>query len=237
MANHNNDAHSQENATQPGTEQPRALSQHLLTILEQEKANLARELHDELGSNLTIMRINLTTALEKFGHEDPGLANHLQETLQLLKKTVDIKRRIIENLHPSMLEDFGLAISIRSYCEEMAACSGLQIDTMIEGDFTQLDTECAITFYRIIQESLTNIVKYAHATHVSISLKQSQNEVNLCISDNGVGISQEALKKPKTQGIFGMRERAVLNGGSFDISTNKDGTGTCIKVTMPCTSS
>lgn len=217
-----------------GAGQPRSLSKHLLAILEQEKANLARELHDELGSNLTMMRINLVTALEKFGQKDPELANHLQETLQLLKKTLDIKRRIIENLHPSMLEDFGLAISVRSYCEEMAACSGLKIETKIDGDFSQIDPECAITLYRIIQESLINIVKYAQATRVLISLKKSEDEVDLSISDDGVGISPEALKKPKTHGIFGMRERASLSGGSFDIGPGKEMVGTCIKVVMPC---
>jgi signal transduction histidine kinase len=233
----NHSADAQQDVTLQMAEQPRVLSKLLLTILEQEKAKLARELHDELGSNLMIMRINLMTALEKFGQKDPDLANHLQETLQLLKQTLDIKRRIIENLHPCMLEDFGLAISIRSYCEQIASCSGLKIDTHIEGDFSQLDPGCAIALYRIIQESLTNVLKYAHASRVSISLKQFKDEVSLSISDNGVGISQEAFKKPKSHGIFGMRERTSLHGGSFEISNGKEGRGTCIKVLIPCSQS
>jgi signal transduction histidine kinase len=126
------------------------LSRHLLAISEQEKANLARELHDELGSNLMVIRINLTTALDKFGTNNPELASHLQETLDLLKQTVDIKCHIIENLRPSMLADFGLAPSIRCYCEEIACRTGVQIEVNIDGDFNGLDSERSIALYRIV---------------------------------------------------------------------------------------
>jgi signal transduction histidine kinase len=215
--------------------QTNTLSRHLLAISEQEKANLARELHDELGSNLMVMRINLATALEKFGQNNPELANHLQETLQLLKNTVDIKCHIIENLRPSMLEDFGLAATIHSYCDEIACRSGIEINVNIEGDFAQIDSARSIALYRIVQESLTNIVKHAHATRVTISLNRFEDKVQLSISDNGVGITTEVLKKPKSHGILGMRERATLNGGSFEIAPCTNGHGTCINAVIPFT--
>jgi signal transduction histidine kinase len=228
-------AASYHNTSTIHTEAPDALSRHLLAISEQEKASLARELHDELGSHLMVMRINLATALEKFGSGNPELANHLQETLQSLKQIVDIKCHIIENLRPSMLADFGLAISIRSYCEEIAYRSGIKIDIEICGDFNQLDSERTIALYRIIQEALTNTIKYANAKHIAISLTQCPNGVRLSITDDGIGITQETLNKPKAHGVLGMRERAVLNGGSFEVSQKKEGTGTHIDVFIPRT--
>jgi|GEM_PF-6686112 len=213
---------------------PEVLLRRLLAMSEKEKANLARELHDELGSNLMVIRINLATALDTFGQNDPVLASHLRETLELLKKTVEIKRRIIENLRPSMLENFGLATSIRSHCEDIARRSGMQINIKINGEFAHLDAERAIALYRIVQESLTNIVKYAKATQVSISLNQFEYGARLRIADNGVGIDQEVLKNLKSHGITGMRERAVLSGGNFTIFPSQLGSGTCIDAFIPC---
>jgi len=213
---------------------PEVLSRRLLAMSEQEKASLARELHDELGSSLMMMHINLATALDAFGKNDPVLASHLRDALQLLKKTVDIKRRIVENLRPSMLDNLGLAASIRSYCEEIASRSGLRIDVKINGDVAQLNSERSIALYRIVQESLTNTIKYAKATHVLITLDQFNYGVRLHISDNGIGINEDMLKNLESHGIIGMRERAVLNGGSFTISPNKTGHGTEINVFIPC---
>jgi len=215
-------------------ERSEVLSRRLLSISEQEKASLARELHDELGSSLMMMHINLANALDTFGKSDPALERHLRDTLQLLKKTVDIKRRIVENLRPSMLDNLGLAASIRSYCEEIASRSGLQIDVNINGNIAQPDSDRSLALYRIVQESLTNTIKYAKATHVSISLDQCKDGIHLRISDNGIGIKQDALQNPQSHGIIGMRERAVLNGGSFTISHNKTGSGTNIDVFIPC---
>lgn len=216
------------------TEPSEVLSRRLLSISEQEKASLARELHDELGSSLMMMHINLANALDTFGRSDSALEHHLRDTLQLLKKTVDIKRRIVENLRPSMLDNLGLAASIRSYCEEIASRSGLHIDVNINGNIAQFDSDRSLALYRIVQESLTNTIKYAKASHVSISLKQGKNSIHLRISDNGVGIEQDALQNPQSHGIIGMRERAVLNGGSFTISHNRTGSGTTIDVFIPC---
>jgi signal transduction histidine kinase len=217
-------------------EQVDVLSRHLLAVSEQEKASLARELHDELGSQLIAIRINLLLTLDKleqYSSIDPDLATHLHEALLLLKRTVDIKRRIIENLRPSVLENFGLAASIRSYCEEIMGYSDMRVDIKIDNGPIQVDPARSIAIYRIVQEAITNIVKYANATHVSILLKQLERGIRLCILDNGKGIPQEVLKKPKSHGILGMRERAVLNGGSFTISANKKGRGTRIDVFIP----
>jgi signal transduction histidine kinase len=209
------------------------LSHHLLAVSEQEKASLARELHDELGSNLTAMRLDLLAVLEKLKGKDACLAIQIKQTLQILQKTFDSKRRIIENLRPSMLESLGLATAIRTHAEEVARRTGLRIDVKIEDDSTGIDTARAIAMFRIVQESLTNTAKYAKAERVSISLTRGQKELRLHISDDGVGLPKNIIRKSPSHGIVGMRERATLLGGVFDIRSGLGGHGTHIEVFLP----
>jgi signal transduction histidine kinase len=211
-------------------EQLTALSHHLLAVSEQEKASLARELHDELGSNLTAIRLDLLVVLEKVKHKDPGLTEDLRKTLELLKKTYGIKRRIIENLHPGTLENLGLAVAVRTFGNEVAQRSGLQIDVDMDEDMTGIDAERAIAMYRIVQESLTNTVKYAKARRVVISLIRDGKGLLLRIADDGVGFAEGALGKSKSHGIVGMHERAMLLGGVFHIDNDQ---GTRIEVFLP----
>lgn len=215
------------------TRQLAALSRHLLAVSEQEKASLARELHDELGSNLTAIRLDLLVVLEKFKQKEPCLAVQLSKTLQLLQRTHDIKRRIIENLHPSMLENLGLTAAVRAYCDEVAQRSGLHVGVDMDDCPAGIDAERSIAMYRIIQESLTNILKYARAGRVSIWLARNAGGLLLRIADDGVGFAKSALDKSKAHGIVGMRERATLLGGSFRIGAGEHGRGTCIEVFIP----
>jgi len=208
-------------------------SQHFLAVSEQEKANLARELHDELGSNLTAIRLDLLTIQENLREKEPDLAAQLQQTLKILQRTFDSKRRIIENLYPSTLEDLGLATAIRIHGEEIAQRAGLNIDIKIDEDATDIDPARAIAIYRIVQESLTNTVKYAKAKRVSISLTRNHAGFSLQISDDGVGIAKDIIRKPSSHGIVGMHERASLLGGSFDLRPSAEGTGTHIRVFIP----
>ncbi len=215
------------------TEQLSVLSHHLLNVSEKEKAKLARELHDEMGSNLTAISMDISVVTEKLKDKEPELAKQLQRTKRALLDTVDLKRRIIEDLRPSMLDNLGLSASIQHYCEEATAIAGLSYVTDITEDFDTLDPAWSIALFRITQESVNNVIKYAQATEVKISLKRTDKGLWLQVLDNGIGIQKEAFTKPKSHGILGMRERALLLGGSFSVRPGEKNRGTVVEAFIP----
>ncbi|MFZ6760065.1 CHASE3 domain-containing protein [Undibacterium sp. Ji50W] len=215
------------------TEQLSVLSHHLLNVSEKEKAKLARELHDEMGSNLTAISMDISVVTEKLKDKEPELAKQLQRTKRALLDTVDLKRRIIEDLRPSLLDNLGLSASIQHYCEEVTAIAGLSYVADITEDFDTIDPAWSIALFRITQESLNNVIKYAQATEVKISLKRTEQGLWLQVLDNGIGIPTDAISKPKTHGILGMRERALLLGGSFSVKSGPNNRGTVTETFIP----
>jgi signal transduction histidine kinase len=215
------------------TEQLAVLSRHLLKISEVEKARLARELHDELGANLTSISMELAMAMEKLKATDPLMAAQLARAKEGLREAVNIKRRIIENLRPSLLDNLGLAASIQNHYEETTRLAGLELDLEIAEDFDDIDPDLSIALFRIAQESLTNVVKYAQASRVKVSLSCRASRLWLRIADDGIGLPKDALRKSKTHGLLGMRERALLAGGSLTAGPGVAGRGTVIEVSIP----
>src|SRR6185436_9369375 len=147
------------------------LSQHLIRVSEEEKAKLARELHDTLGSNLTAINMDLNWMQRRLpeGTRDE-VKERLQRVMQMLTETVELKHEVIEGLRPSHLDNLGLAFAMRSHCREFTRRTGLPCDIEVEEDFDDLDPAWSIAFYRIVQEALTNITKHAQATQVRITL-------------------------------------------------------------------
>ncbi|MGZ9713551.1 sensor histidine kinase [Glaciimonas sp. GNP009] len=215
------------------TEQLSKLSRHLLKVSEEEKAQLARELHDEMGSTLTVIGMTLSNVTSELEKTAPVIAKKLLRAKHALQETVSVKRRIIENLRPSMLDNLGLAASIESHCESITHMAGLSYETDISEEFENIDPDWAIALFRIVQESLNNVIKYANASHVKITLKRDQTGLWLQILDNGIGISEDALTKPKSHGLLGMRERILLLGGTFTIARRKNVQGTLIEAFIP----
>ncbi|HTD02195.1 histidine kinase, partial [Undibacterium sp.] len=215
------------------TEQLSVLSRHLLKVSEEEKAKLARELHDEMGASMTAISMDLSMVTEKLKKTEPALATQLLRAKQALLETVDLKRRIIENLRPSMLDNLGLTASIQNHCEETTRLAGLMYEVDISEDFDNIDPAWAIALFRITQESLNNVIKYAKASRVKITLKRQATGLWLQILDDGIGIPNDALKKPKSHGLLGMRERALLLGGSFTVKPGVANRGTAIEAFLP----
>ncbi|MBV8665566.1 MAG: CHASE3 domain-containing protein [Burkholderiaceae bacterium] len=209
------------------------LTRHLLSLSEIEKAKLARELHDEMGANLTAICMDVSIVTEKLKKIDPLLAGQLGKTKQTLQETVDLKRRIIEDLRPSMLDTLGLAASIRTHCEKVVRVPGLEYEEDIEEAFDDIQPEWSIALFRIVQESLSNVIKYAKATRVRIALKREAKGLKLRILDNGVGIRPEDMEKAKSHGLLGMRERILLLGGKFSVGQGMEKRGTSIDVFLP----
>ncbi len=215
------------------TEQLSVLSRHLISISEEEKARLARELHDELGANLTSINFDMNAVADGLRSSAPQLAAMLDRARSTLVDTVELKRRIVENLRPSLLDNLGLAAALHSYCEEYAGVTGLDCEALIEGDVDATGPMQAIAVFRIVQEALNNIAKYAKARHVIVHLARENGGLSLEVSDDGIGIALETASKPKSHGLLGMRERALLLGGNLRVKRGVNNVGTCVEAFIP----
>jgi signal transduction histidine kinase len=151
----------------------------------------------------------------------------------MLTETVELKHEVIEGLRPSHLDNLGLGFAMKSHCREFTRRTGLPCEVEVQEDFDDLDPAWSIAFYRIAQESLTNITKHAQASRVRITLTREQDGIRLRIVDDGVGLAEESLSKPKSHGIVGMRERMRQMGGTFQIRRPEEGTGTVVEAFIP----
>jgi signal transduction histidine kinase len=223
---------------QQRTEQLSVLSRHLISISEEEKMRLSRELHDEMGANLTSISMDIAAVAHQLQKTSPELAAQLRRARGTLVDTVELKRRIIEDLRPSLLDNLGLCAALDSYCEDFTRMTNIPCETEIGPDIDAVakagDSSLSIALFRIVQESLTNIRKYAKASHVNVSLRLQRDEMLvLRIIDDGIGIAAPTLAKPMSHGLLGMRERALLLGGVLNIRRGRGDRGTCIEVYIP----
>ncbi|MDB5791491.1 MAG: histidine kinase [Massilia sp.] len=215
------------------TEQLSVLSRHLIHVAEEEKARLARELHDEMGANLTAIGMDLNSVGEELRTSRPELAAMLARARATLVDTVQLKRRIVEDLRPSLLDNLGLSAALQSYCDDYARVTGLDCDVLIEGEIDSAGPMHAIALFRIVQEALNNIAKYAGARNVIVHLERESDAVALEVSDDGVGIAPDAFARAKSHGLLGMRERALLLGGKLEVGRGVNEVGTCVRARIP----
>ena len=211
----------------------RELASHLQDIREEERAGIAREIHDELGQQLTGLKMDMYWLAKRVNlYENGQVGVKLNNTIALLDKTIKTVRRISTELHPSILDDLGLIAAIEWYSQEFAKRSDLHIDfqTGIR-EFTFPPT-MSIALFRICQESLTNIARHANAKNVSISLEPNENKIILTITDDGKGFDINKKTGKKSLGLIGMRERALMMNGEFEISS-EPGKGTSLVVKIP----
>jgi signal transduction histidine kinase len=222
----------EEPSTAP-TAEPGELSQHLIRVSEQEKAQLARELHDALGSNLTAINMDVAWVQKRLRDTDPQLAERLQRALGVLTQTVEIGRSVIDGLRPETLDHLGLDHAIRVHCEEFSKRTGVPCDSSIDPDLGQLDPAWSIALFRIAQEALTNVAKHASASRAKITLGRKDDHVFLRVVDDGIGINSEELARPQGYGIVGMRERVRQLGGTLTIERGLNDRGTVIAARIP----
>jgi signal transduction histidine kinase len=218
------------------TEQLSVLSRHLISVSEEEKARLARELHDELGANLTAIGMVLSTVGEQLRDSHPEQAAALGRARATLLETVQLKRRIVEDLRPSLLDNLGLAAALQSYCEEFGRATRLDCEALVDADADSAGPMQAIALFRIAQEALNNVAKYAQARHVIVHLAREGEGLALEVSDDGIGIPPDAMRRPKSHGLLGMRERAALLGGTLKVERGVNGVGTCVQAWVPLAS-
>lgn len=209
------------------------LAKFLIKAQEEERKKIARELHDEVGQTLTAIKINLEILRGKVGSD---LLSYIEESINLIDKTIEQIRDISLNLRPSLLDNLGLKSAIKWYIEKQKSKAGIDIEYELDFDQEKLDPDYAITIFRIIQESITNIVRHAKAKKVFLSIKEEENSILINIEDDGVGFDVENIwnevKEGRALGILGIKERVELLKGNLEIKSGK-GEGTRIKITFP----
>jgi PAS domain S-box-containing protein len=212
----------------------RELSARVLEAREEEKTLLARELHDELGQLLTALKMDLAVLRDRLPAGGGELPERAAKMDALLDRTVNSVRRISAELRPLMLDDLGLADGIAWLVEDFSSRSGVRTTlSMPEGGGLEgLERNVANTLYRVLQESLTNVARHAGAQHAWIALAAEGNHVRLEVEDDGRGIADEDLARPRSLGLKGMRERVLYLGGTLEIGRAVRG-GTRVAVRVP----
>ncbi|VXB77303.1 Integral membrane sensor signal transduction histidine kinase [Burkholderia sp. 8Y] len=214
------------------TRQLEALAWHLQSVSEDEKTTLARELHDELGSILTASKMDVAWVRGKLRESEPAMAEKLSRAIGNLDQGIALKRRIIEDMRPTVLANFGLVTALRSLADEAAQRNGWTVEADLPDDDVKLGEAIEIALFRVAQETLTNAAKYAHASRIRIALTLDAANVALNIADDGIGIRPQDLKRTQTHGLVGMRQRVSARGGRFEIERVMPH-GTSIRVSMP----
>jgi signal transduction histidine kinase len=212
------------------TEELSELSTYLQTVREEEKSRLARDIHDELGGILVGAKMDVAWAAQRCKASLPEAAEKLNRALTILDEGVEMKRRIIEELRPTLLDNLGLAPALDWQIRQTCERAGLKCDLNLgEPD---LPVDVSIALYRIVQEALTNIVKYAKARTVSVELLRDDEGLTLIVRDDGIGLPAGVETNRLSHGIIGMRQRVRALNGRFRIS-GRPGIGTTIEVFVP----
>ena len=193
---------------------------------------IAREIHDELGQVLTVMKIQLSLLGNKLNPEQIALKEKIEILTKLIDQSVESVQKISAKLRPTILDELGLNAAIEWQTEEFEKLTNIKCSLLLPKDDLKLTSNKSTAIFRIFQEALTNIARHSEADKVIISLITNQNNLNLEITDNGKGISTEQIKDLKSFGIHGMEERALIFGGQVTLD-GFSGKGTKVKVEIP----
>ena len=208
------------------------LINHLQTVREEEKARIAREIHDELGSTLTKLKMDVSWLSKHLDGGTEALRQTASTMLDLVDGAIGTTRRIATDLRPPILDDLGLCATIKWQADEFQKRLGIRCHLALGENLEDLSNEHAIVLFRIFQESLTNITRHARATDVWVTLNSEDGCVVFKVEDNGIGIGTNAQGRPGSYGIQGMHERAKSLGGNMTLKERDEG-GTSLAVTLP----
>lgn len=205
------------------------LATNLQQAREEERARLARELHDELGSLLTAAKLDVSRLKARLGIMSDEVQERMRHLVETLNSGIALKRRIIEDLRPSSLSNLGLKAALEILTTEFAQRSGVSMATNFED--VELDASKQLTVYRMVQEALTNIAKYAQAGKIEVLLQANRGHVTVSVKDDGVGFDPKVLTT-SSHGLAGMRHRVFSEGGRLHVQS-APGSGTRISAVMP----
>lgn len=212
----------------------RELSSRLMHVQEEERSRLARDLHDEIGQLLTALKIDLQEI--QHGGEAQVRSDSLTDSLELVDRLLTQVRTLALDLRPSLLDDLGLVPALRWYANRQAQRNGWVLSLSVEGIVGRVAVTIEVACFRVVQEALTNVAKYANAKAVDLTLRRHDNEVTLVIQDDGVGfdvmLARQRAQGGQSIGVLGMQERVRLAGGALEISSEV-GQGTRLELSFP----
>lgn len=221
------------------SEQLRNLSARIQDAREEERIRISRELHDELGQMLTVLKMDISMVVDNMEHDViPGsvreaVKGELQMILERINVIIKSVQRITSELRPEVLDDLGLEEAIDWQAGEFEKRTGLEINfEAVQIDSGRINDEQATTLFRVFQETLTNVFRHAEASRVDIKLKMDEDNLLLIVQDNGVGIKETERDAPSSLGIISIRERTELLGGIVQIH-GKQGKGTTVEAKIP----
>ncbi len=213
-------------------EELRQLAAHVEAAREAERKEVAREIHDQLGQLLTALRMDLVLVARDAGVLNAAARARLAGMTCLVDEAACAVKRISTALRPGALDDLGLTAACEWLCAETRARTGLRCSFQADIDEGRLDEQRRLALYRILQESLTNVVHHAHATRATVRLTSRGGEVTLRVGDNGTGIDADSLTSAESLGLIGMRERAANLGGELHVERGRSG-GTVVRAVVP----
>jgi signal transduction histidine kinase len=208
------------------------LSTSLQNVQEEERARLAHDLHDELGSILVSSKMDMSWAYNRLKDKEPLVAQRLARAMTVIDEGVDIKRRIIEDLRPTVLDNLGLPAALEWYVNQIGQRGNLKCTLSIDPAEVDLPDAVGIALFRVVQEALTNIVRHANAANAWITMEYRDDRMLLTIRDDGAGLPKGAERKRLSHGILGMRQRITSLRGEFAIDSPAGG-GTVVRVSVP----
>lgn len=213
-------------------EQLRNFSSHLQSAREQERAGIAREIHDEFGQLLTVLKMDADWLSKRLPKDQAPLINKIKSMIQFIDASVKTIHRICSELRPALLDDFGISAAIGCHIQNFTERTGIKHRLAIVPQDITLAPDLSTAIFRIFQEALTNITRHAQATMITVSLTQKDNELTLTVADNGEGITPKQISDSKSFGLLGMRERARYYNGDVKI-TGVRGKGSAVWVSIP----
>lgn len=219
-----------------GEEQLRKLTAHIQTAREEEKTRIAREIHDDLGGTLTALKIEVYRLTNKLSANEQTmpLLENVESMTQLIDNAVGVTRRVISDLHPTIIDDLGLAAALQWQCGQFQKRTGIVCEVICaddKDDERKLDKATAINLFRIFQEALSNVARHSGASSVHVEFHQDDEEIFLSVSDNGCGLPEEPVAST-SYGMRGMRERVAQLSGLIKFDRPLGG-GMRLTVTLP----
>jgi signal transduction histidine kinase len=216
--------------------QLRSLSYQLMTAQEKERKRISRELHDELGQSLTIIKMRLRFIQENLSHDQVILREECENSMIYINQVIENMRRLSQDLSPSVLEDLGLTVALRWVVSNFAKNGTIQMAQDIMNIDQLLPVDSQIILYRVLQETLTNIGKHSGAAHVSVAIREQDGEITFYVEDDGKGFNMGPSPTGRTTpiglGLKTMDERVRMLGGTLNV-WSQEGKGTRIAFSIP----
>lgn len=213
----------------------RRLLRHIESTREAERTRIARELHDELGQELSALRYELSFIRRRYEKDPGGIATNLEELEALVRRTAATTRGLVSELRPKVLDDLGLPAAVQWLVERTRSRGNLEIRCQVASELSSLDARVASVAFRLLQEALTNVVRHAQARSAEVTAQSRDGSLELRVSDDGIGLKAAQARENRSGGhvgLLGMRERALALGGHLEVRERESG-GTEVRAVLP----